>query len=290
MDTYNEYQYVFLGALNINYNINYFIQNDYNHINIKDVRKKLFYKKNAEKLAINIIRTILISITQLCLLTNNELSELNNENSNASKFITNLIHFLLNANILTNENYYSLTKANNNNLPANMSHLSPSINNNGPSITSANIGHSTPAATKIKGNFFSANRFRKSSLIIESIIKPSFEIILNLSDYYYDLMIKCSNYLREFNYLLNKYSTTNKNFYSNLTYILKITSLAYNRILDEKKVNACFDRAKEIYHKSKIREINENYRLKLEVAKHRVERCQQDLEDAFNACNRSKTA
>jgi hypothetical protein len=85
LDTFNEYQYIFLGALNENYNINYFIHNNYNRINIKHVAKKLFYKKNAEKLAINIIRTILLTITQLCLLTHDELYELNIENSNASK-------------------------------------------------------------------------------------------------------------------------------------------------------------------------------------------------------------
>ena len=285
LNTFNEYQYVFLGALNENYNINYFIQNDYNHINIKHVAKKLFYKKNAEKLAINIIRTILITITQLCLLTHNELYELNIENSNASKFITNLVHFLLNANILTNHNYYSLTKRE---MPAGMSNLSPTTNN-GESNTSANVGHSSPAAKKTSF-LFSPYKQSKSRLIIESIIKPAFEIILNLSDYYYDLVIKCSNYLKEFNYLLNKYKTTNSNFYSNLTYVLKITSLAYNRILDEKKVNACFERAKDIYYKSKIREINEDYRLKLDVARNLVERCKQDFENAFSARRRSETA
>ena len=260
--------------------------NDYNHINIKHVAKKLFYKKNAEKLAINIIRTILITVTQLCLLTHDELYELNIENSNASKFITNLVYFLLNANILTNHNYYALTKRE---MPVGMSNLSPTTNNGDVSNTSANVGHSSPAATKTSF-LFRPYKLSKSRLIIESIIKPTFEIILNLSDYYYDLMIKCSNYLKDFNYLLNKYKTTNSNFFSNLTYVLKITSLAYNRILDEEKVNACFERAKDIYYKSKIREINEDYRLKLDIARSNLERCKEDFDNAFTARRRSETA
>jgi hypothetical protein len=280
LNTFNQYQYAFIGALNINYNINYFIQNDYNNINIKHISKKLFNKKNAEKLAINIIRTILITITQLCLLTHSELYELNIENSNANKLITNLIYFLLNSNILVNENYYKITNVRGNELANNMT-------SSGNTNTSANVGHSSPAAMKAGYLFKSTN---KSKLIIESIIKPAFELILNLSDYYYDLMIKCSKYLKEFNYLLNKYKTNNSNFYSNLTYILQITSLAYNRILDDKQVNACFERAKEIYHKSKIREINEKYRLKLDVAKHRIERCREEFEGVLRAQQRSKTA
>lgn len=301
LHTFNQYQYAFLSALNINFNINLLINASKNvrgsissgviygvsssstkiqtDINIKHITKKLFHKKNAEKLAINIIRTIMITITKLCLLTNDELYELNIENSIANKLVTNLVLFLLNSNLLINKNYFAITNLSTsiNNDLTNMQATKTIMNTRIHAQLSANIAASS-SINNLNSSMIKTKVIDESKLIIETIVKPTFEIILNLSEHYYDLLIKCSKYLKEFIYLLNNYKINNKSLFFNLTFILQITSLAYNRILNDEQFVMCFERAKEIYYKSKIKEINEKFCAQIQKAKLEIEKCKKDVE------------